>query len=626
MESDGKVTYLAFPGGMDNTSDEKTLPDTVASRLLNVSLDQGGKITLTGTDKPVVPASVAPGPLGIGYYDNGTIKRLIVVTGNIGANSVVAFDEATTTATSIGDSSVTTLANLPKFLQFGSTIYITGYYTSGPSIGSLAKWSGAGNIVPAGLAPASEETWNPINKLSGGALTNTGLSPYQWLTTYEVDGLESNPSDLSQSAFGADYSNNRAEFVSQGAFFLQVQALVNVGKTVFINLYRIGGNLAEARRTKRFQADTSSGSEIRDASTGQRPVDNLPDEDAESITVSTSNDPPPKNATDILQVGNRLFLAVGSRVYFSREDNPEYFGQDSNGVDDDGGYITPDRNDADPIQQMLPWGGITVIGKSKTKDSLYGKAFSEFRFDPVSTKGLPNRFSMAKCDNTLRHVGHDRKVYAVGNDESIELWRPIWNSIRGLAKSDFESVRTIYANNLWFVTFKNGSGNIALGYDDTNECWLEYTANQKRSNGLLVRPNPTTAEDEILLGRTTGDGGGVWSLFTDTNTERGFVITSGKHVFTPGEDICYLKSIEIMATFTGTAGVRLQVEVGPGLDQLYTQTVPGPSSSTGTLVKILALPARMIGKYVKWQIDGTCSDFQFIAATLTWDYMRDAVK
>lgn len=620
--------FGAFPGGMDSTSDDYKLGTDTARNLLNVVPEFGGVLRFIGGSQVILTNSLASSVVGLGYYEANGTKRLIIINSTTGAGRAYAYNELTATSTGIASSDVS--EGTPTdctFAQFGDKLFITNYYGDG----SLAVWDGTGLIRKAGIQPAPDAggggAIQPINQLPSGNLYSVGQQPYQWAATYEVDGLESNVSDLSPATYGEDFSNEKAELHFTGSFYSIVQPIIASGKTVTMHVYRTGGTLATLARSMSFTVALSGG-EIVDASTGSYTVDNVHDNDVSTIAAPFSNQPPPLGSTFVTILGNRLFLVVGNRIAFSRDGQPEYFGEDENGVDDDGGYVSPNRDDSDPIQALVPNGGITIVGKAYSKASLYGYSFSQFKFDQVSRKGVVNKHSMTQCDNTVRSVARDRKVYAVGDEESVQLWKPVLASLLGVSASDLPLCRTVYHNGMWILVFPQTAPRrvTALGYDDTTNTWVNLTDSRMLGNCFLVRPNPSTGEPELLVGKLATDGGGVSAVFLRTSTAANFSIESGKVPFSPDFKIYRLVSVDINADFVSSGGVTVRLEVGQGSDQVYTRVVQQSEIVNGRMLRINALPANLVGQYVKFTISGAVSGMNFYNATFGIKPVRESVK
>lgn len=341
---------------------------------------------------------------------NGTITVLGTVT------TLVPFDIC---MLQVGKRAITTSRdNLPLVWRgVGSTATTLGYEVPDPTFPAIT-------IGHSGL---------------GGAMGTDGFSPYQYTFAFEdVYGNFTNPNDtLSTELFLPTAFN----------WYVEVKVPVNALPTGLlsadiakIHVYRIGGSSSELRESKVFVPGGTSGGYFLDAATGSFPIDSTIDAALPDIFANYSNTPPPKGLTTLKEHLGRIFgagqvtstsgaagqeLGSNARLWFSRPYMPESWGNDDNGVDDDGGFLDIDDDNADPIMCLESTGSVLVIARRQSIYTLFGAGFTTFRFDKRASIGVPSRRCICRFGNRVILFCGDGRVYNLGDRELEQLSMPV---------------------------------------------------------------------------------------------------------------------------------------------------------------------------------------------------------
>lgn len=240
--------------------------------------------------------------------------------------------------------------------------------------------------LPAGTAAGPLFSFGPI--IASGNLS-INESPYTWLVT-EAAPAASPPTETPASLI----SNAIIPTSTLATAKVSVGPLVNTSQTVY-NLYRYGGSntggiytlVAQAFVANDTQYGTPNPYVTWNHTTGVF-VDNTPDEwllGHPQLPVGADN--PPLGAQAVASWQNRLWLAVGSKIYGSwasdvNESSQLHF-TNINIPDDPqailkGATFSSGGTDNDPVQAMFPFGTSLIVFKKRSVWVLSGSDPSNF--------------------------------------------------------------------------------------------------------------------------------------------------------------------------------------------------------------------------------------------------------
>ena len=611
VEANPVLKICPAPAGLNTDASEDSLfvatdygyQCTGLRQFSNLLLHRHGRMVFAGGDRAILSAANAVDAIAIWDYSSGATRLIVYV--DAGANTVYTYNEATLTRTNIGSTAGLTADSVVKIAQWGSYLYFTGLYASGGDAGKLAVWRGTGNIEIAGVA---EPSLSAPHWMSAGAgnVNTTNFPDARWVVTVEhpTTGLESNPTPMTEPG---SITNEKIVFDTFGTDLVD---LVADGYTL-LNIYRLGGTLADFQHVAQHLVEPGGAAILFLDGTTDFPYDDTADADASIRTPPTSHGMPPLNATDLLLHQSRLFLAVGSRLYFSRSDHPEYFGQDDNGADDDGGYQSPDLNDSDTILCMSSTGNLLILGRRETIYAVYGNSFRTMSFDKINNKGVENAWSLVRCDNVVRFVCPDRRIYDVGDKGSIGIAAPIQSTLDDIG-NEWDKCRSVYHDGRLLVTFPSSdTETTAFAYDERTGQWTRLAVGNLAfprlvATGLYSRRNPTTRKQELLVGFRQG---GIAASLVEDAQYHAVALQSGDLRIDSAEWEIRAVGVLVQGSVTqlGSSPLTLEVRVGALAHQVYTATISGINATyTGNLFRV-TFRGDMVGDYLRATVYGSLS-------------------
>lgn len=485
-----------------------------------------------------------------------------------------------------------------------------------------------GNSVAAGLVSidGAGETITPEIRtpttLTGPKFS--GDPKYRYLYVLEDgEGNLTNPSLITADADAID----NPEGVEITLVFDKVYSstFLTDNDIVKAHVFRIGGNNGLFRLAKTFVPDLAAATipgivtqyTIVDDATGLYPVDTTPDELLPDIFPSESRLAPPKGLNVLEWHQNRVFAAgysttaatmaeLGSpaRLWFSRANEPEAWGEDDNGQDDDGGFIDIDDNHFDRILQLCTIGSLLVIGRLQSVYTLYGSGFNTFRFDKRADHGLASHKSLCRHGNTAFYLASNRKFYRIDDAGPSNIpGAAIEKKLE--AATDAEIRGTVvwsHDRRVYLSIPKTGTTPICYCYDVPTGAWVNLDYAEFRVNyATSIQPF---------------DGGLPLLHLCRTGAVGSFVVTEGLAYDWLIEVISFRNRFENYDLFrllgayvegdfdtvVGSSKLAITATVGS-----YNRIWALDASASGNVLSVSRVHSKMVGTFFKFKVDGTLS-------------------
>lgn len=338
-----------------------------------------------------------------------------------------------------------------------------------------------------------------------GPLDNTAYPEYFYLfVLVDEHGNRSNPSPVSPT--GIRVTNKQVELEFSGTYIAG-----DIDDLSAIEIYRIGGRNSEFRLAKSFVPDLNGSNEIVDDATGNYVIDDTIDELLPDIFPAEGRDLSPHGIRCLAVHQDRIFgggfplsatyideWETPSRLWFSRKNEPEAWGYDDNGVDDDGGYLDIDRASDDPILCLESLGSILLIGRAKSLYALYGEGFNTFRPHRISDVGAASRRAFMRDGNTVYFFGNDRKLYRVGDAQNDYLLQPIETAFDAVTDEELRNcVCWCHDKRLYISIPTSGNNVVCYCYQIRNSSWVNLSYAEFRVNyATSLVPHDSTGSIE----------------------------------------------------------------------------------------------------------------------------------
>lgn len=446
-----------------------------------------------------------------------------------------------------------------------------------------------------------------------------GDPKYQVVYVFEDgEGNLSNPSLITPYEFAADNANGQFfRWVGQHAYGGTYLTDNNI---VRCHIFRIGGTNGLLRLSRTFVPAIGSGGGgypvgiLVDADTGLPPYDGTPDENLPNIFPSESRLPPPRGLNVLIWHQSRVFaagystddeimeeLGSGARLWFSRSNEPEAWGEDDNGAPDDGGFLDIDDDTSNRILALGSTGSVLIVYRMKSIHALYGSGFP-FYEDERAPHGIAGRRAHCRHGNREYYLGSDRKFYRLDDADSTNVGQAIEKAFESLTDAQLQAAVVWSFGNRVYVSAPTGvSDSVCYALDTVSEpnCWVNLSYPEFRVN-YAVGLEPFDGGGEVLhLARTGANGSHrMITAAYDWNIS----ITSHKQRF-GNRDIYRILQAHVEGDIdTGNPALALVLQVGDrNRAWQLSNTVSGP------LLNVSEVHSKMQGTTLQWSLNGILS-------------------
>lgn len=654
-------SYAGFPLGLKTSQDPRAVPVGAATTLQNLLFERRGMLRYIGGSNVIWPTDVIAeffryyrAPQGV--YDE--IRRLIAAKFNGFTSSIISIDESSSSGTTVFTNLSLLYPSDACMLEVDGAIFCTQRDKRMLVSYDAITWVESGFLQPIGTGFIALDAGFAGNLDSSG----TGV-PYTWAYVFrDANGNFSNPTTTTASL---QLDLRAAKFTM---YDIDTPTVAS-GEISFIDIYRIGGTSSEWRLAKTFVPSAVSGM-ILDSATGVAPVDNTADINLSDTLISFNRNPPPRGLLKIVHHGSRIFaagqsydsdvteeLVSPSRLWVSRLNEPTAWGQDDNGVDDDGGVIDIDGNDIDWIYDMASTGSVLLIGRAQSVYALTGSGFQTYIPTKISSIGVASRHSMVREGNIVYFLGSDGILYMVTDTDPAPLTDPIQSILDAIPTANLSSAVLWAHNRRLFLSIPLDSGQLACYFMDLHYrvpgdstgpfSWtLAYGWGQMTDSKFRVNQArtiyPYGVGDPTVVPQGTGrpqcfvapTGGGIYEVLDpDTATSTPIGVESpylyfGDPLGDKGEASTDIEGCLTEFMLTG----QLSFSVAPVVTFTFLQAdnttigfnlpVRMATGVKGKLLWIPSFPESCSGIAVKWKVTGSITAGIISSAFLRWMPLR----
>jgi len=369
--------------------------------------------------------------------------------------------------------------------------------------------------------------------------------------------------------------------------------------------------------------------------------DDIHDDYLGNLPFIHGDEPPPLAIPSVVHI-NRIFLAHGSKLYWSDVANEESFWwaddtDDEDGHNETGNWINVYPDDGDRITALVSDYDSIIIFKTNHVYRLYGRRPEEFNLRPLVagastpvTIGCPNQNSVCSTPNGLVFYWN-RKVYQLNAGALNKISAPIEEAILALAMFESGVHREYTGTNIGYWAERDqvwlslatasptGTPTSTFIYDLSREIWMGARAagylSPQSVRGTGIWPSAFT--EEKFIGGQGGVGNGlILDIATSStaHTASGFTLSP----FYGGDLNTWKKFLGIQLIYESASSGDLLVyyKIDDGAETLATMdmTVGDTGDRTHQTINInengRALTIRFAAASANWKVYGLTIIYQ----------------